>query len=293
MDHPHNRTQNAASSGTSISQATYSNAYWATEQFDDDDDLIYSQEFISWIKQSGLHVGQQELAGPHSPRLVSEDQASIPSGVNYNTQTSICGVLESCRATDDHLPSMTNVVEQLLENGATPNQTNARGESLLHLAVALGHIPIVTLLLEYSADHHLKTGAGESVWQFGAKASQKLMPIDLVEGEAPDLLARTMACARIEFARNTVRFNPNLIVNRISRRKDRRGHRQVNSHNSSLERLEWMDQHTTRQEVIVNPIVEQGQYWDVPNHFDDLYFFSWSGQFDDPVLDEEPDLAWQ
>lgn len=54
-----------------------------------------------------------------------------------------------------------------------------------------------------------------------------------------------------------------------------------------------MGQPMTRQEVMVNPIVEQGQYWDVPNHFNDLYFFSGSGQFDDLVLDEEPDLAWR
>lgn len=59
--------------------------------------------------------------------------------MNHNTRGSICSNLESRKVSDDDLPSVTAIVEQLVECGANPDKTNGRGERLLHLAVALGH----------------------------------------------------------------------------------------------------------------------------------------------------------
>ncbi|KAK4501271.1 hypothetical protein PRZ48_007078 [Zasmidium cellare] len=256
---------------------------------DSDDDLIYSQSFISWIMQNGLQVGRQDISIPHSVDTPPYGQSSIPPPADHSFHASVCRILESYRATDGNLPSITAVIQELLQNRAAPSQANANGETPLHLAVALGHIPIVTLLLEYGADTSLRTGTGESIWQFGARASHDLMLANNPDHE-PALLERAMACARIEFARSTVEFNPNLIFKGAARRQDRRGHSHVITTSLSLHEPNRMDQHLAGQQVMVNPVVDQDRYWETPNILNDLHFLPWPDQFENTWLNEE--LAW-
>lgn len=134
-----------------------------------EDKESYPRGFIAWLKDAGELECLDEAMVPY------HRYQSYPHGAEQTNHDLIAGMFEGRQATDRDLSSLHVHIEGLLQSGANPNGANSRGETLLHLAVAIGHIPVVTLLLEYGANPHGRTKAGESIWKFAGKASQTLM----------------------------------------------------------------------------------------------------------------------
>ena len=80
-----------------------------------------------------------------------------------------------------HSVKNTELCRLLIERGADVNAVDRFGYTVLHIAVAKGHLPAVRLLIENGCDPSICNRYGDDVLQFAALIACKPAPADVLE----------------------------------------------------------------------------------------------------------------
>lgn len=165
------------------------------------------------------------------PSTADSEHMTMPSIV-----TTLCELLHSYRPDGEDVPM--DIVKEFFNITKNANEVDTRGLSALHLAVALGCIPLVTFLLKAGADPKARAhwrNQWQSVSAYGRHASRSVLSWS--SRTPAEIVIMGSAYARIEFCRALVKYDPKCIGT-PNRNASALGFRKRKSHHVSESRAE-------------------------------------------------------